>query len=156
MSEQGSSNERCPHGISLTNYPTCHFCTSDRVRLALSHLLSHVDRPRKEIIWCDTAIEEACAAIDKANLNEPHAPETGARIGPLEPDNAMVICPQCTRGPSTPLDKARAIRASLKAIERRLVGNREKLEAINDWRRARMLERALSNVRAALSEAEQL
>lgn len=73
-----TSNERCPHGISLTAYPACHFCTSDTVRLALSHLLSHVDRQRREVVWCDSAIEEACAALDKANAHQlsPSGPST--------------------------------------------------------------------------------
>lgn len=30
MSEDSSSNERCPHGISLTANPPCHFCEHAR------------------------------------------------------------------------------------------------------------------------------
>lgn len=56
------------------------------------------------------------------------------------------------RGPSTPRDKFRAVRASLRAVERKLIENRHRLEAIDDWRRARMIETALKHLRNALSE----
>lgn len=64
-----TSNQRCPHGISLTANPPCHFCEHERVRAALQ---AAADSLRN--MGCAVDADEAEGALSGDSPPAPQAP----------------------------------------------------------------------------------
>jgi hypothetical protein len=104
-----SSKQCCPHGISLTANPPCHFCDHQQYVEWVSPQLERLGREMADNEQLRAALvrirDKSMSFISKDGIEitkiaraalEDSSVETPVTLGPREPDNSMVICPACT------------------------------------------------------------